>query len=52
MVWSIVIAAAVAYLIVMFMLHKLFEKFFIMLLFIVSSLFVLGVLYFAFRGFA
>lgn len=50
MIWSIIIGALVVYVVLMFMLHKLFEKFFMMLLFIVSSLFVLGVLYFAFKG--
>jgi len=50
MVWSIIIGALIGYLVLIFMLHKLFEKFFMMLLFIVSSLFVLGVLYFVLKG--
>ena len=49
-IFSIVIGAVIFYLIIMIILHKLFEKFFMMLFFIVSTLFVLGVLYFVLKG--
>lgn len=48
---SIVAGAVIFYLILMFVLHKLFEKIFIMLFFIISTLFVVGVLYFVLKGF-
>ena len=47
---TIVVGAVVAYLVLMVILHKLFEKFFMMLLFVISTLFVIGVLYFALKG--
>lgn len=48
---SIVAGAVIAYLIVMVIIHKLFEKFFMMLFFAISALFVIAVLYFMFKGF-
>ncbi len=50
MLWSIIGGAVVAYLILMFFLHKVFEKIFMMLLFVISTLFVFGVLYFVLKG--
>ncbi len=50
MAWTLVAGAVIVYLVILFFLHKLFEKFFMMLLFIVSTLFVLGVLYFVLKG--
>ena len=47
----IIVGAVIAYLIVMIVIHKLFEKFFIMLFFAISALFVIAVLYFMLKGF-
>ncbi|MBI2542427.1 hypothetical protein HYV80_07000 [Candidatus Woesearchaeota archaeon] len=47
---TIVAGAVVAYFIVMFVMHKLFEKFFMILFFVLSMLFVVGVLYFVLKG--
>ena len=50
MVLSIIIGAVIFYLILMFALHKLFEKFFMLLFFGISTLFVIAVIYFASKG--
>ena len=50
MALSIIIGAVAFYLVLLFFLHKLFEKFFMMLLFVISTLFVFGVLYFVLKG--
>jgi len=50
MLWPLIGGAVVAYLVIMFFLHKMFEKLFMMLLFVVSTLFVFGVLYFVLKG--
>ena len=50
MAWTLIAGAVAAYLILMFFLHKIFEKFFMVILFLVSTLFVVGVLYFYFKG--
>ncbi|MDP3764917.1 MAG: hypothetical protein Q8R04_00235 [Nanoarchaeota archaeon] len=50
MVLSIIIGAVIVYLIAMIILHKLFEKFFTILFFGVSALFVIAVLYFVLKG--
>ena len=47
---SIVIGAVIVYFVVMVVLHKLFEKFFMMLLFGVSALFVITLIYFMLKG--
>jgi len=47
---SIVIGAVIVYFIIMVVLHKLFEKFFMMLLFGVSTLFVITLIYFMLKG--
>lgn len=46
-----VVGAVIVYLVVMVIIHKLFEKFFMMLFFAISALFVVAVLYFMFKGF-
>ena len=51
MVWTIIIGAVVAYLILMIVLHKIVEKFFMMLFFVISALFVMGVIYLVLKGF-
>ena len=50
MIWSIIGGAVIVYLILMFFLHKMFEKFFMIFLFLISTLFVVGVLYFVMKG--
>ncbi|MEK6983538.1 MAG: hypothetical protein AABX33_03110 [Nanoarchaeota archaeon] len=47
---SILIGAVVLYLIVMMVMHKLFEKFFMLLFFVISTVFVVGVLYLVLKG--
>lgn len=47
----IIVGAVIAYFIVMVVIHKLFEKFFMMLFFAISALFVIAVLYFMMKGF-
>lgn len=47
---TIIAGAVVAYFIVMFIMHKLFEKFFMILFFILSMLFVVGVIYLMLKG--
>jgi len=51
MVWSIIISAIIIYIIVMFIVHELFRKFFHMLLFVGFILFALAVGYMALKGF-
>lgn len=46
----IIAGAVIVYIFLMFVLHKLFEKFFMMLFFLVSTLFVIAVLYFVLKG--
>ena len=48
---SIVVGAVIAYLVVMLVVHKLFEKFFMMLFFAISALFVIAALYLMLKGF-
>ena len=50
MLWSLIGGAVIGYLVLMFILHKMFEKIFMMLLFVISALFVFGLLYFVLRG--
>lgn len=50
MEFTIIIGAVIIYLVFMIILHKIFEKFFMMLFIILSALFFLGVLYFALKG--
>lgn len=50
MEFTIIIGAVIIYLIFMIILHKIFEKFFMMLFIILSALFFLGVFYFALKG--
>ena len=38
------------YLILMFFIHKMFEKFFMMLLILLTGLFMFGILYFVLKG--
>ncbi|MBI2659556.1 hypothetical protein HYX07_00150 [Candidatus Woesearchaeota archaeon] len=47
----IIVGAVIAYLVVMVILHKFLEKFFMMLFFAISALFVIAVLYFMLKGF-
>ena len=47
---SIIIGAVIFYLVIMVILHKLVMKFFGMLFFIISTLFVVAVLYFVLKG--
>ncbi len=48
--FTIIIGTVIAYLIFMIILHKIFEKFFMMLFIVLSALFFLGILYFGLRG--
>ena len=50
MVLGIVAGAVIVYLILMFFIHKIFEKFLMILLFMLSTLFVVVVLYFVLKG--
>ena len=50
MMWSLIGGAIIGYLIFMFLIHKIFEKFFMILFFIISALFFVGVLYFVLKG--
>lgn len=50
MVLTIIIGAVIFYLMLMIVLHKLFEKFFMMIFFAISALFVMAVLYFVLKG--
>lgn len=50
MALSIIITAIFVYLILMFILRKLFEKVFMVLFFILSALFGLALLYLMFKG--
>ena len=47
----VLIGAVIAYLVVMIVIHKFLEKFFMMLFFAISALFVIAVLYFMLKGF-
>ena len=48
-VFSIIVGVVVAYLILMFFIHKMFEKFFMMLIILLTALFMFGALYFLFK---
>ena len=50
MVLSIVVGAVIVYLIVMFFIHRIFQKFLMILLFLLSTVFVVAVLYFVLKG--
>ncbi len=50
MAWTLIAGAVMVYLVLLFFLHKIFEKFFMVILFILSTAFVVGVLYFVLRG--
>ena len=50
MVWTIIIGAVIAYLVLMVVLHKIVDKFFMMLFFVISVLFVMGIVYFVLKG--
>lgn len=50
MALSLVIGAVVVYLILMFFIHRIFEKFLMILLFLLSTVFVVAVLYFVLKG--
>ena len=47
---TIITGIVVAYLILMIILHKLFEKFFMLLFFGLSALFAVAVIYFVSKG--
>ena len=49
MVWTIIIGAVIAYLFLMVVMHKLVEKFFMILFFVISVLFVIGIVYFVLK---
>ena len=49
-VFTIIAGVVIAYLILMFFIHKVFEKFFMMLLILLTALFMFGVLYFLLKG--
>jgi hypothetical protein len=46
----IIAGIVIAYLVAMVLLHKFLEKFFMMLFFTISALFVIAVLYFMWKG--
>ncbi len=50
MIIQILIGAVIAYLILMFIMHKIFEKFFMFIMFMISAVFIVAVLYFVLRG--
>lgn len=50
MALSLVIGAVVVYLVLMFFIHRIFEKFLMMLLFLLSTVFVVAVLYFVLKA--
>ena len=47
---SIIAGVVIFYLVLMVIFHKLFEKFFKLVFFILSALFLMAVLYFMFKG--
>ena len=47
---SIIVGVVIFYLVVMVIFHKLFEKFFKLVFFILSALFLIAVLYFMLKG--
>ena len=50
MVVSIIIGAVLAYLLIMFLMHELFRKFFHMLFFVGTVVFILAMVYFILKG--
>ena len=50
MTLTIIVGVVVFYFLLMFLLHELFRKFFHMLLFIGTGLFVIALLYLMFKG--
>ena len=51
MVWSIIVSAIIIYIVVMFIMHELFRKFFHMILFIGLILLVAALGYISLKGF-
>ncbi|MBI2558916.1 hypothetical protein HYW20_06355 [Candidatus Woesearchaeota archaeon] len=50
MALSLIIGAVAVYLVLMYFIHRMFEKFLMMILFLLSTVFVVAVLYFVLKG--